>query len=603
MRLYRRAISYYVRDWPMVVLLLILQIGGTTGLALLTSWPMAVLIDSVLSQNPKTDGIRGWFLNVLPSTKVGQIVGLAIIALVLMFLKDLNGNIQRIVQSHVNYRGLVRIRQALFAKLQALPLEFHKSQPQGDIIYRFNTDTLGCQHILGVSMGVVVAVSTLVSMIGILLSMHPMLTLMSFSVVPLLILSNLFFGSRVRRATLGTKQQDAHLTNLIQRVMATVGLSQAFSREQGEYDRFAGQTRHAVRAWWRLNWTEISYAMVNSLIFGAGYAAIFGYGGYIVHKLGTTDPASSSLTVGDLLVFISYLGQVWGPIDTLTGFTARMQSGVAGAMRVFEILDRPTQITDPMDPVDLPLQQRTVTLDDVRFGYTPGTEILRGVAAQIEPGQMVAFVGPSGAGKSTLLNLLPRFYDVDEGAVRLDGVDLRSVRVADVRKHIALVSQDNLMLPVSIAENIAYGRPDATLDQIIDAAKLAGADEFIRRLPDGYHTTVAEGGANLSGGQRQRLSIARALLTEAPVLVLDEPTSALDARNENLINECLHQVRGRRTIILVSHRLSSVVQTDCIYVMDNGRVVEQGTHAELVTRRGIYAKMVAHQAAEGRAVA
>jgi subfamily B ATP-binding cassette protein MsbA len=314
---------------------------------------------------------------------------------------------------------------------------------------------------------------------------------------------------------------------------------------------------------------------------------VAGYGGWLVTR--------GRLTPGDLLVFTSYLGMLWHPLCALTGFYASMQGGAASAQRVFEVLDRDPVIADAPDAIALPRQPRTIELDGVGFSYGSGNDVLRDVSMTIEPGQLVAFVGTSGGGKSTLLNLIPRFFDPTSGAVRFDGIDARRIRLADVRKHVAMVMQEAIILPTTIAENIAYGRPDATAGQIRAAAELAGAAEFIEKLHAGYQTRLVEKGYNLSGGQRQRVGIARALLTEAPFVVLDEPTSALDPQNEHLVTQTLRSLKGQRTVILVSHRLSSVVDCDQIFVLDRGRVAEQGTHAGLLARRGIYYGMARQQ--------
>jgi ABC-type multidrug transport system fused ATPase/permease subunit len=252
-------------------------------------------------------------------------------------------------------------------------------------------------------------------------------------------------------------------------------------------------------------------------------------------------------------------------------------------------------VTDAPDALDLARRPRALSLDGATFAYTPTKPVLRDVSATIEPGEMVAFVGSSGVGKSTLLNLLPRFFDPTAGRLALDGIDLRRIKLRDLRRHIAVVLQESMILPTTIAGNIAYGRIDATDDEIRRAARMAGAEEFIEALPDGYDTLVAEGGQNLSGGQRQRIAIARALLTEAPILVLDEPTSALDPHHERQITELLASLKGERTIVLVSHRLSTVVDCDQIFVMEGGEVVERGAHSALLARRGAYYQMAKRQ--------
>jgi len=288
---------------------------------------------------------------------------------------------------------------------------------------------------------------------------------------------------------------------------------------------------------------------------------------------------------------MDYTRKLWEPLKWLTEFVAKVQFHVAASRRVFHVVDTPITVAEAPDAAPLPLKPRTLILDRVGFGYREGQRVLQDVSAEIRPGEMVAFVGPSGTGKSTLLNLMLRFYDPTEGALRLDGFDFRRIRISDLRAHMALVGQENVMLPVSIAENISYGRPEAAQKEIAEAAAMAGAAGFIEDLPEGYETHLAEGGQNLSGGQRQRIAIARALLTQAPFLILDEPTSALDPQHERHLIETLRTLKGVRTIVLVTHRLESVVDCDRIFVMSSGTIVERGTHALLLAVGGSYAQM------------
>jgi subfamily B ATP-binding cassette protein MsbA len=299
------------------------------------------------------------------------------------------------------------------------------------------------------------------------------------------------------------------------------------------------------------------------------------------------------MTVGTLIIFMDYIRKLWDPLKWLTEFVAKVRIFEAASRRVFHILDTPEPIVEQPGAVLLPLAPRTLVLDRVGFGYRDGQTVLEDLSAEIRPGEMAAFVGPSGAGKSTLLALMLRFHDPTEGVLRLDGVDFREARLGDLRAHMALVGQDSPVLPASVAENIAYGRPDASRREIAEAARMAGAAAFIEALPEGYDTVLAEGGQNLSGGQRQRIAIARALLTAAPVLILDEPTSALDPDHERHLVETLVALKGRRTIILVTHRLESVIACDRVYVMEAGRIVEDGAPAELLGRGGRYARMAA----------
>jgi ATP-binding cassette, subfamily B, bacterial len=470
-------------------------------------------------------------------------------------------------------------------------MTYHTSRPQGDAIYRLSTDAFGPWGIVDVIIGTAVAAVTLTVMTAIMLSRNVSLTLAAFAVAPLMVWSNWRFGLRIHHRALESKQIDADLTSVIQQGMARVGLAQAFRREPYEFGLFSAAVLRSVRGLLRLNWQEQLYPLARDSILAIAGAIILGYGGYLVYRDQLLAPVAGGMTVGTLIIFMDYIRKLWDPLKWLTEFVAKVRVFEAAARRVFRVLDTPSSVTDVPDAKHLPLRTRTLSLDEVGFGYQDGQEVLRGVSAEIRPGEMVAFVGPSGTGKSTLLSLMLRFYDATRGTLRLDGFDYRAVRIADLRRHMALVGQDSIMLPASVAENIAYGRAEAERDEIARAAEMAGAAGFIEVLPNGYDNILAEGGQNLSGGQRQRIAIARALLTEAPFLILDEPTSALDPEHEQRLVETLEGLKGRRTIVLVTHRLESVRGCDQIYVMAAGTIVEHGTHEQLLARDGHYARM------------
>ena len=556
MPVYRRAISYFTPDWPWIALLVGL-IGVSVAVGLLEAWPLAVLIDSVLTAEPKGDWVHRFFLSLVPDGKVGQVIGLVLIGMVLHLVGYLAWMARMMINYHLNYRGTTRVRYDLFGKLQALGLTYHRGRPQGDAIYRLTTDAFGPWGVMDVTIGTAVAAVTLTVMTAILLSRNVSLTLAAFTVAPFMIWSNWRFGLTIHHRALESKQIDADLTAHIQQAMARVPLAQAFRREPYEFRRFRGAVGRSVRALLRLNWQEQLYPLARDSILTVGGAIILGYGGYLVYRDQFLAPVADGMTVGVLIIFMDYVRKLWEPLKWLTEFVAKVRIFEAAARRVFRVLDAPEPIVEAAGAISLPVRPRTLALDDVGFGYRDGQVVLDGLSAEIRPGEFVAFIGPSGTGKSTLLALMLRFYDPTAGALRLDGVDFRDARLADVRAHMALVGQDSIILPATVRENIGYGRPGASRAEIAEAARLAGAAAFIEDLPEGFETVLAEGGQNLSGGQRQRIAIARALLSRAPFLILDEPTSALDPEHERHLVETLFALRGRRTIVLVTHRLES----------------------------------------------
>ncbi|MEP0799009.1 ABC transporter ATP-binding protein [Funiculus sociatus] len=593
-RIVLRSISYFRKDFWLILTLLFL-IGASVLFNLLNAWPMAILVDTVLSPTPKPNWIHTLFLAPFGENRLNRIFGMAFVAMIIRIMSDTVFMLRKMLNYRIQYNGTLRVRTELYDKMQALSLGWHGSRSQGDAIYRLSYDSLGPWGVIDTLIGSTAASVTLTAMIWIMLSRHVLLTVFALSFTPLLLLANWYFEERIRRRAFESKQTDAVMTSTMQQAIELIGLIQSFRREATESRRFTRMVDRSVAAAMRLHWQENLYPLAVQVVFALGSGVIFGYGGYLVYRDQFLRPVPNGLTIGDLIVFLAYLNQFWDPIGWVLGFTTKIQTFVASCDRVFTVIDEPPAITDEPDARSFPVHPRTLTLSNVSFEYIPERPVLREIDATIEPGQMVAFLGPSGTGKSTLLNLLPRFYDPTAGSVQLDGFDIRTLKVADVRRHMALVTQGSPLFPGTIAENITYGCAEATLQEIREAAVESGAAEFILALPDQYDTMLSEGGQNLSGGQRQRLAIARALATKAPILILDEPTSSLDLKHEQWVIETLQRLRRKRTIILVTHRLETAVDCDRIFVMQEGEIVEEGTHDELLSQQGLYFRMLGYK--------
>lgn len=596
MRFLFRCLAYFRPDLPRIVWSLVLTLLATL-VGLLQPFAVKVLIDSVLGGKPASGWVDALFLSLLPESKFGQIVGLAAVGLAITVIAAVMVMFQTMASVKVGYYGLRHVRSDLFMHLQRLSLAYHRSRPQGDSLYRLSSDTYGFQTILNIIVGnVLVSIVMLLVMAWVMFTIQPVLALISLVAIPLLLWTHRWAQRAITSGWDQAKTADTGLMTVVQRAVASLWLTQAFRREQHEFEKFRGEMNGAMTILFRVHWREVIYTLLVAAILGLGVALILGFGGWFVYRDQFIRGAGEAgMTVGKLYVFLAYLNKFYEPLNKMTGSGSTFAQATVQAKRVFEVLDQKPVIVDPVNPVPLPKQPRLIELKNISFEYLPDKPILREVSATIQPGRMVAFVGESGVGKSTILSLLPRFYDVTSGKIELDGHDVRTVSLSDLRAHVAIVLQENPLLPASVADNISYGVPDATMEQIRAAAAAAESDDFIERLPDGYNTVLNENATNISGGQRQRLAIARALITEAPILILDEPTSALDPQNEQLITQTLSRLKGQRTIIIVSHRLSTVADCDEIFVMEGGRITERGRHEELIARRGSYYQMAKHQ--------
>jgi ATP-binding cassette subfamily B protein/subfamily B ATP-binding cassette protein MsbA len=411
------------------------------------------------------------------------------------------------------------------------------------------------------------------------------LTLLSLAIVPPVAGAIYFFAHRIRRESTFIQERESAILAQVQEGLSSIRMVHAFGREEFEVGQFHQQASQSLQANLRLTLTNVNSALVISTLMVVGTAAMY--------YVGTLHVLAGTLTLGSLLVFSAYLLMLYQPLESLTYTAWAMEGATAGAKRCFEVLDGQDDVVDSPEAIAIAETKGALRFQNVSFGYAQDRHVLHRVDLAISPNQIVALVGGTGAGKSTLLSLVPRFYDPTEGSIAIDGRDLRTITKKSLRAQIAIVLQDTLLFSTTVRENIAYGRSDATEDEIIDAARRAQADDFIRQLPNGYASPVGERGGHLSVGQRQRIGIARAFLKNAPILLLDEPTSALDPATEAAIMETIKTLMHGRTTLIATHRLAAIHHVDQIVVLEHGRMVEQGRGAELIARSGVYAKLYA----------
>lgn len=570
-----------------------LRVAGIIALALvevalaaLAPWPMKAIVDNVFGGRPFPgafdEAIRG-----LAGGRVGVLlVMVAVAGLLLQLTLELVRAGHTQLQVDTGQRIAYTLRERLLAHLQALPMRHHVTGRTGEAVYRIDADAY-CVNDLVISgvFPLATAALTLLVMFGVLLTLDATLALLSLVVAPFLYLCLRYYSRTMTDRAEQVKAQEASLLERAFEVMSSIAAVKSFAREQHEQDRFAVVGTKTMRARLQLTWQESLFSIWVTAITLAGTALVLVVGG--LHVLDGT------LTIGGLLVVVAYLAAVYSPLSAIAHTTGTLQSARVSARRVQEMLDLAPEPLDAPGSRDASAIAGHIVFEDVRFAYDDSRAILDGVGFEARPGELVAIVGLTGAGKTTLVSLIPRFFEPTSGRVLIDGVDVREYGLRALRQRVALVPQEPVLFSGSIADNIRYGRLEATDAEVEEAARMALVDPFVRRLPHGYQTPVAEAGATLSGGERQRLGIARAVLKNAPILILDEPTSALDALSEEAVFEALRRLRAGRTTLVIAHRLSTIRDASRIVVLHEGRLVAQGTHEALLASNDLYRRMCA----------
>jgi ATP-binding cassette subfamily B protein len=585
---YRALARYPRQQWPRLVIILVLT-GVASALTALQPLALKLLVDTALGDGPVPRPVD-WLLGVLsaePTTTVLVLVA-GCFGLAVTLAAHATSALVSWTWVVTGQRMVRHLTTDTFQRLQRLSLLFHTRQPAGDSLSRLTTDTWSVYTATEAALvSPVIHVLTISAVAFAAWQLDPLLAALSLAVAPALAASARYFGHRLRSRARSHRDAHGELTSFVHQVLVSIPLVQAFNAQARNRRRFDELADRWVRASRRAVVTEAVAQSVGGVITTLGIALVLVVGGLRVLEGG--------VSLGTLLAFVAYVQVLEREANGLLSIHRTLHIAGASVDRVIEVLESDEAVRDPVRPRRLPAsvpgRDGGVGFEAVTYGYEPGRPVLHGVDLVVEPGETVALVGHTGAGKTTLVSLIPRFVDPWVGSVTLDGIDLRELAVRDVRDRVAFVRQEAFVLPTTIVDNIAYGRPGAGRREIEAAAEAANAAEFIERLSDGYDTVVGERGATLSGGQRQRLTIARALLKDAPILVLDEPTSALDAESEALLLEALERLTAQRTVLVIAHRLSTVRHADRVVVMEHGRILEQGTHTDLLTAGGTYARL------------
>ena len=569
-----RLVAPYWRSLALAAVLLLLSNAVVLALPLAVRW----LVDTVFV-----------------SRNLGQLNRIALGLLGLFFLQSATGVGNTYLVARVGQRLIADLRLQIHMRVQNLPLRFFAERRTGEIVSRVSNDVTVVQNALtDMPITFLSQLTTLVGGLVLMLVMNAGLTLLILVIIPPILVIGVFFGRRLERLSTAVQDRLADSTVALEEMLSGIRVVKSFAREDFERARFRGQVESAFATAMRRARLRAAFIPLISFVGFGALTFLLWYGGLQVVR--------GQITPGELVAFLFYMMMVAGPMGAFAGLYAQLREALGAGRRVFELLDaspEPLEVAGAFQPGRL---EGWVHFHEVSFSYDGSQPVLDGISLEVRPGEVIAIVGPSGVGKTTLVNLIPRFYDPSKGRIEIDGHNLIDFDLRGLRQQIGLVPQDTFLFGGTVRENIAYGRPGAGVEEILEAARSANADEFVSRLPQGYDTVVGEKGVKLSTGQRQRITIARVLLKDPRILILDEATSSLDSESERLVQEALERLMRGRTTFIIAHRLSTIQRAGRIVVLRDGRIVEQGPHAVLLARGGLYQHLWALQFAEGESL-
>jgi len=565
-----------------------LAVLGESVANLLEPWPLKIVLDNVLKSKASQGWLNDWILATFGHDKLGALNFAALAVLAIAIVGAGCSYVEKYVTTSVGQWVTHDLRRTLYSHIQRLSLAYHVHKQTGDLISRVTGDIDAIQSFITSSLlDSMINIITLVGMLGVMMYLNWRFTLIALSVAPFLFLVVFSYTRRIKKASREVRKKEGEIVSVMQEVLSSIHVVKAFAREDYEQKRLEEESLEGVEIGLRARSLKAKLAPLVAIIVAVGTCLVLWFGARMV--------LGGALSAGSLVMFIWYLGKMYKPMQQLSKMTDTYSKAVVGYERIREIFDTDNEIKDIPGARRAPAFRGAIEFDDVSFGYEPAMLVLKDVSLRIEPGQVAALAGPTGAGKSTIISLIPRFYDPTSGLVKVDGTDVRRFQQKSLRQQISFVLQETLLFHGPIWNNIAYGKPEATRAEILRAAELANAHEFIEKLPEGYNTILGERGVTLSGGQRQRIAIARAIIRNTPILILDEPSSGLDAASEKLVFEALDRLMEGKTSIVIAHRLSTIRRANCIFVVDAGSIVERGTHEELMQAGGLYADLHAIQ--------